>query len=329
MHACISILLLLSLFPSVVWTGDRPYIAVVEKVAGAVGFYTEDGKELCQVKIGQFPHEAVLSKDGNFLYVSDNGTLWMTDEGQGGNTISIVDVIAMKKVGEINLGDFHRPHGIALIPGSNNLLSTTERPFGLVMIDPIARKVVRDYDVKGKSPHMVIPSPDGKWACVSNTDSNTVAAIELQTGNVKLISTGARPQGGVISPDGNRLYVVNTGANQISIIDLHQKEVIGNIATGKGPGRITITPDGKTLIYNLQFEPGVGFVDLDSCKQVTMVQLSGRPLSLTMTSDGRRVFAGVQDQDKVFFISTQERKIERIVNTPKNSGPDPVIPLER
>ena len=329
MNACISILLFLSLFPSNVWAGDRPYIAVVEKIAGAVGFYTEDGKELSQVKIGQFPHEAVLSKDGNFLYVSDNGALWMTDEGQGGNTISIVDAIAMKKVGEINLGNFYRPHGIAFIPGSSNLLSTTERPYGLVMIDPITRKVVRDYDVKGKSPHMVIPTPDGKWAFVSNTDSNTVAAIELQTGNVKLISTGARPQGGVISPDGKRLYVVNTGANQISIIDIQQKKVIGTIVTGKGPGRIAITPDGKTLIYNLQFEPGVGFADVDSCKQVTMVQLSGRPLSLTMTSDGRRVFAGVQDQDKVFFISTKERKIERVVNTPKNSGPDPAIPLER
>lgn len=323
-----SAIIFLSLLPPVTWAADRPYIAVVEKISGNVGFYTEDGKELCHVKVGNFPHEAVLSKDGNFLYVSDNGALWMTDEGEGGNTISIVDVHAMKKVGEIDLGHFRRPHGIAQIPGSGNLLATTERPYGLVMIDPVARKVVRDYDVKGKSPHMVTPTPDGEWAFVSNVDSNTVAAVELRTGKVQLIPTGARPQGSVLSPDGNRLYVVNTGSNQISIIDIKQKEIVGTIATGKGPGRITITPDGKTLVYNLQFDPGIGFANVASGKQVATIPLSGRPLSLTMTRDGRRVFAGIQDQDKVVFISVPERKIERVVEIPKGSGPDPTIPLE-
>lgn len=306
-----------------------PYVAVIEKIAGAVGFYTEDGRQLGQVKVGSFPHEAVLSRDGHLLYVSVNGVLWMTEDGLGANTIAVVDVRAMKKVGDIDLGRFHRPHGLALVPGSDCLLATTERPFGLVTVDLAARKVVRDYDVRGKSPHMVIPAPGSEWAFVSNTDSESVAAIELRTGQVKLIATGARPQGGVLSPDGSRLYVVNTGANRISIIDVKAQEVVGAIPTGKGPGRIAMTPDGKTLVYNLQFEPGVGFADVAAGKQVATVPLSGRPLSLTMTRDGRRVFAGVQDQDKVFFISVPERRIERVVETPRGSGPDPAIPLEK
>src|SRR5438046_8138299 len=89
----------------------HPYIAVVEKVAGAVGFYDESGGQLGQVKVGSFPHEAVLSRDGRLLYVSDNGVLWMTEDKMGTNTISVVDVRAMKKVDQIDLGRFHRPHG--------------------------------------------------------------------------------------------------------------------------------------------------------------------------------------------------------------------------
>src|SRR4029077_8466053 len=77
---------------------DRPYLAVIEKVAGAVGFYSEDGTQLGLVKVGAFPHEAVLSRDGRFLYVSDNGVLWMTEDALGSNVISVVDVTAMKKV---------------------------------------------------------------------------------------------------------------------------------------------------------------------------------------------------------------------------------------
>ena len=192
--------LVLMAWPANAWPADAvPYLAVVEKAAGAVGFYSEDGRLLGETKVGSFPHEAVLAPDGR-LYVSDNGVLWMTEDKEGTNTISVVDVRSMKTVDRIDLGRFHRPHGIALLPGTNRLLATTERPAGLIVVDPVARKVVRDYDVKGKSPHMVIPLPGGEWAFVSDTDSDAVAAIELRTGNVKLISTGARPQGGVLSP---------------------------------------------------------------------------------------------------------------------------------
>ncbi len=279
------------------------------------------------MKVGTHPHEAVLSKDGRLLFVTDNGILWMTEEGGGGNTISIVDVRSRRRVGTIVLGRFHRPHGIAWVPGHERLLITVERPFGLVAVDPAMRKVARDYDVKGRSPHMVVPGPDGEWAYVSNTDSDAVAAVHLQTGQVKLIPTAARPQGGVISRDGTRLYVVNTDANRISIIDLRTGEMARTIPTGKGPGRIAMTPDGKTLVYNLQFEPGVGFADIASGRQTAVLPVSGRPLSLTMTYDGRRAFAGIQDQDRVVFISVPNRRIERVVETPKASGPDPVIPL--
>ena len=308
---------------------ERPYIAVVLKAAGAVGFFTEDGKQLAIVKVGSFPHEAVLSRDGRFLYVSVNGVLWMTEDSQGANTIAIVDVREMKKAGEIDLGSFHRPHGIAFLPGSDALLATTERPFGLVMVDTKARRVVRDFDVKGKGPHMVMPTLDGQRAFVSDTDSDAVAVVRMTNGETQLIKTGAKPQGGVFSVDGNRLFVTNNDGNQISVIDTRTLQVVGTIATGKGPARIAITPDGKELVYNLQFDPGVGFADIASAKQVASVGLSGRPLSLTMTRDGRRAFAGIQDQDKVVFISVQGRRIERIIETPKGSGPDPAIPLER
>lgn len=308
---------------------ERPYIAVVFKVAGAVGFFSEDGRRLATVKVGKFPHEAALSQDGRFLYVSDNGVLWMTEDSAGANTISIVDVQAMKKTGEIDLGRFHRPHGIALIPGSDLLVATTERPFGLVMVDTRTRKVVRDFDVQGKSPHMVMPAVHGDRVFVSDTGSGAVAAIQINTGDTKLIHTAAGPQGGVFSPDGTRLYVANNEGNQISVIDTQALSLIGAIPTGKGPARIAITPDGKTLVYNLQFEPAVGFADVASGKQIAEVPLSGRPLSLTMTRDGRRAFAGIQDQDKVVFVSVPDRRIERIVDTPKGSGPDPAIPLPR
>ncbi|HEV2445887.1 MAG TPA: beta-propeller fold lactonase family protein, partial [Candidatus Sulfopaludibacter sp.] len=299
---------------------------VVEKVAGAVGFYTVDGRQLGLVKVGPFPHEAVLSADGRTLFVSVNGVLWMTEDAQGANTIAVVDVATMRKTADIDLGRFHRPHGLALL-GDGRLLATIERPFGLILVDPRERRVVRDYDVKGKSPHMVIPTPDGGRAFVSDVDSDSVAAIRLADGTARTIATGAHPQGGVFSADGRFLYMTNTEGSQISIIDAGAAAVVGNIPTGKGPARIALAPGGRMLVYNLQFEPAVGFADIATRHQIAAVPLPGRPLSLTLSPDGRRAFAGLQEVDKIAIISVAERKLERVLDLPKGSGPDVVLAL--
>ena len=67
-------------------------LAIVEKKAGKVGFYTEEGRRLGEVQVGPYPHEMAFSPDHRLLYVTDNGMLWMTDPGEGGNSISIIDV---------------------------------------------------------------------------------------------------------------------------------------------------------------------------------------------------------------------------------------------
>src|ERR1035441_8091293 len=87
-------------------------LAVVEKKAGKVGFYTVEGKRTGEVQIGAFPHEMVFSPGRRVLYV--------TDKGEGGNTITIIDVAARKKAGAIDLGSNRRPHGMAVLPTANS-----------------------------------------------------------------------------------------------------------------------------------------------------------------------------------------------------------------
>lgn len=300
---------------------------VVEKVAGQVGFYSPEGKRLAGAKVGTHPHEIVLSLDGKHAYVSDNGILWMTYAGEGGNTISIVDVKARSRVGVIDLGKHRRPHGMTIVPKTGQLLSTTENPDGLVLVDPVQKKVLRFYDVKGADPHMVMLGPGAEYAYVSNTGTGTVAAVHLASGNVKLIPVDARPQGGVLSADGKLLYITNSEGNSISIIDTAKNERVGTIATGQGPGRVVLTPDGKTLVYNLQQGSGAGFADVASRKEVKRISLPGKPLSLTASTDGKFAYAGLQAEDKIAVISIGERRLLRVVDTPKGAGPDPVLVL--
>ena len=169
--------------------------AAVEKVSGHVGFFDADGNFLKEVRIGGHPHEMVFSPDGRYLYTTDNGVLWMTETGQGGNTVSIVDTRSQTLARTIDLGKYRRPHGIDVDPKTGNLLVTTELPSMLLLVDPRARKVVKEVDVKGKAPHLVKLAAGGPWAYTSNTDTGTVSAVNLQTGEVKVIPVGERPQG--------------------------------------------------------------------------------------------------------------------------------------
>lgn len=306
---------------------QKPALAVVEKIAGAVGFYTAEGKRIAGVQVGKHPHEIVLSPDKRRLYVSDNGILWMTEPGEGGNTISVIEAGSMKKAGVIDLGPYRRPHGMDLHPKTGRLVVTIGNPDGLLLIDPVNRKVLRKYDIQGADPHMVLLGRDGAWAYVSNTATDTLAAVHLESGKVKLIPTDKRPQGAALSHDGKIIYLTNSDGNSIAIIDADRKERIGAIATGKGPGRIALTPEGNTLVYNLQPGEAVGFADVNTRKQTAVIPLGGRPLSLTLSPDGRFAYAGVQDQDKVFVISVPGRKIVQVIETPKGSGPDPALPL--
>src|SRR5260370_4416940 len=307
--------------------GQQADLAVVQKVAGSVGLYTNECKFISDVKDGEHPHEAVLSPDKRLLYVTDNGILWMTYKGEGGNTISIVDVKARKKVGVVDLGTNRRPHGIDLDPKTGHLVATTENPWGLVLVDPVARKVIRKYDVKGEAPHMVRLGPDSRIAYVSNTNSGTLAAVNLETGETKTIPTGDRPQGTVFSRDQKTMYVANSEADTISIVDVDKFQVTGTIQTGKWPCRLAVAPDGKRLVYALQTSEAVGFADLETRKEVKQVPLGGKLLSLTLSSDGRYAYSSAQELDKIFVVSLAERKLVRTIETPKGSGPDPVIAL--
>jgi len=300
-------------------------LAVGLKISNSIAFFSLKGEPIASVPVGTRPHEVVLSPDGKNLYVADNGMLWMTDKGPGGNTISIVDLLHHRKIGVIDLGEHRRPHGLGVLPRTGNLVVTVENPDGLLLVDPKARTVLRTFDTRGTSPHMLTVGADGEYVYVSNARSGNVSAVHLATGKVTLIPTGARPQGGVISADGRTFYVTNSDENSISIIDLESKKVVGTIATGKGPGRVVLSPDGKQLFYNLEPDQAVGFADVAARRQTSVVRLPGPPLSLVPSRDGKRIYSGIQSQDTVVVLSVDDHRIVGSFKTPHESGPDAVL----
>ncbi len=323
-------LLLLSLsFPAMPLLAQQTILLVGQKGSNSVGFYTADGKLLATVPAGKHPHEMVISQDGRYAYTTDNGTMVIEEAGEGNNTVSVIDIRARKRTAVISLGRYYRPHGIDMDPATGNLLVTTEKPARLLIIDPKTRKIMKTYDPKGKTPHIVTAGKEGKWAYVSNAGSGTVSAIELATGKLTSIPVGTRPEGSTLSKDGARLYVANRSSDQISIIDTATKKNIGSIKTGKQPVRVQLTPDQKSIVYGLADGHAIGFADLAQGKEVAEVPTDGeRVVSMHISPDGKWAMVGTEEGDSVYMVDIARRKRYRKFSVPKGSSPDPVLAVE-
>lgn len=303
-------------------------LVVVEKKASEVGFYTSAGERVAGVAVGETPHEMALDPNGRYLYVSDNGVLWMDYQGPGGNTISIIDLATRRKVGVIPTGKYHRPHGMSIDPATRRMIVTSENPDSLFLVDLDSRSVIEAYDNGGKAPHMVMFDRAGEWAFASNTNSDNIGAVRIGFGDVETIPGCDRPQGGVLTKDGSRYYVTCSDSATIQAIDVAARRAVGEIRTGAGVNRVVLTPDEKTLVYSIGGDgTQLGFADVSSMKETGRVDLGGSPLSCSLSKDGRYAFAGVQDNDEIYVASVGERKIVQVIKTPEGHGPDPVMEI--
>jgi len=196
----------------------EPILLVSQKADKSVAWYTLGGEMLAETAVSDHPHEIVRSPDGSRLYVTDNGVMQIENAGEGGNKVSIIDLDAREKTAEIDLGKWHRPHGIDLC-SDGTLLVTSENPDQLLVIDVDEKLIVHEYPTGGETPHIVHCSPDSTTAYVSNSRSRTVAKIDIASGEHELIETGARPEGSTLSNDGSKLYVAHRDADKIVILD--------------------------------------------------------------------------------------------------------------
>jgi YVTN family beta-propeller protein len=320
---------LLPLLPFAFALAAHAELLVLHKGHSSLGFYSDQGQLLATVPVGRHPHEMVFSPDGRYAYTTDNGTMRIEQEGTGGNTVSIIDLKERRKVGEISTGEFRRPHGIDILRTTGQILVSTELPDQLLLIDPAQRKVVKTWPTGGKTAHMVVATPDGAYAFISNSVSANVSALDLKTGKVTLIPTGARPEGSVVSKDGKRVYVCNRDGSQLSVIDTAKLAVIQTIKTSPGPVRIALTPDERYAVYGLLDPRAVEWVDTKTGKIAGRVDLPaalGQVVSLHLSHDGKTAYAANENMDTVYAVSLADKKIVHSFKTPKGYSPDPVVP---
>src|SRR6202790_100907 len=135
------------------------------------------------IAVGGRPRPFVVSKDGRTMYVA-------VSDLHGFNIVDIPEQKVTQRVempsehpGPPRPREFETPdtatHGLALSPDESELWVTSLLDDCIYIYDVKAKKITGRLNT-GSGPNWVVFSPDGKYGCVSNTDTDDVSIFNVK-----------------------------------------------------------------------------------------------------------------------------------------------------
>lgn len=257
---------------------------------------------VARVPAGNDPHEVAVSDDGKTAYISNYS---------GGNTISVVDLVAQKALPPIDLGALRQPHGLDFAGGK--LYFTAEAAKVVGRYDPATQKIDWVVGTGQDRTHMVIVSKDLKTVLTSNVSSSTISIIEqaapgqgrgpggLPGGAGRVGGRGGPGNGppGGGPPGGGRGPGRGPGAPDWTVT---------NIPVGRGSEGFDLSPDGKQLWVANASDGTISVIDLAAKKVVQTLPSTGNANRLKFTPDGKYVFVSDLNGNDLLIIDAAARK---------------------
>ncbi|MCV7368359.1 hypothetical protein CRI77_09415 [Mycolicibacterium duvalii] len=215
------------------------------------------------IAVGFRPSAAVVSPDGQRLYVANAGS----------RTVSVINTSTGRKIDANPRNIFSTSISVGSSPGALALSSDGKRLYvantgsGTVSvintdtyarIDANPRNIFSTTITVGSSPSALAYGPDGRLY-VANRGSKTVSVIDTATNTVvdtnpstsgkQSISVGTSPSALALGPDG-RLFVANSGSGTVSVINTNDYSVATIFTVGMQPSGMTLGADGRLYVTN-------------------------------------------------------------------------------
>jgi YVTN family beta-propeller protein len=317
--------------PAPVSARPRVTAFILHKRAETLGSYDADtGRKRGEpIAVGPKPHEMVASADGKRLYITNYGVDRFTDVAAGAHSLSVVNVAASKKEASIELGRYHRPHGIER-GRSGRLYVTTDFPPAVLVIDPEIRtgpKILAAIELDQLLPHMLALTADEHHVYVANSGSGSVTALQVGTQAERQAATtiklGGIPMGLALSPDERSLYVATRDGNQVAVIDTPTNRVRATVPLAGQPVRVRITASGSYLVASLLEAGEVAVIDARALRLVHRFPVGARAEGLTLDALGGFGYVSVQGENKVVKFSLFDWKPVLEIKTA--AAPDPIL----
>ncbi len=258
-------------------SGLTGILVVLNKAEASVSLLDAGtGRELAKVIVGSGPHEVAISPDGTTAVVANYG------QRSEGNTLTVIDLAAMRVTGTIELGDYHRPHGIQYFPDGKRVAVTAEVEQAVIIVDVEQATVDTVVKTEQDISHMLVLSPDASRIYVSSIRSGTMTAIDVAAGAViGTVATGAGAEGLDISPDGTEIWVGNRADDTLSIVDTRTLAITATVPCPGFPIRVKFTTDGKHVLVSNATAGAVAVFDAAGRVEIKRIAMQSKAVDNT------------------------------------------------
>lgn len=303
-------------------------VLILHKGDDSLGIYDENSGKLVQkIPTGAKPHEFTVGHDRRFAFVSNYGVDSWTEDKQGGNTLTVIDLAARRPAGEIPLGQYHRPHGIHL-GRSGRLYVTCDFPAALAVVDSRRQRLLYAIPVSGRLPHMVAVTADERQAWTADSGSGTVSVIDLRARRQRgSIEVGGVPMGIALTPDEKTLLVGTRTANQVVVVDAVTNTVRRRIGVAGQPSRVVVSPDGRFAYTTLMESGEVAVIDLGSLEEVKRARAGSHAEGIRLDAEGGTLFVSAQGDNRTVRFRLPDLEVMTVYETA--ARPDPVFLLRQ
>jgi len=272
-------------------------------------------KVIASMPSGPDPHEVIASSDGKFAFVSNYG-------GGAYNTLTVVDLVAQKTIGPVDLGALRGPHGLTFVGGK--VWFTAEAAKVVGSYDPASKKIDWVMGTGQNRTHMLYVSEDLKWIVTSNVSSATMTFIDQHNAGPRadwdetVVPVGKGAEGFDVTPNGKELWAANAQDGTISVIDLGTRKVVQTLAANvMGANRLKFTPDGKLALVSSLRDADLAIFDVSGRRELKRVKIGHGAAGIEMQPDGSRAFVACTPDGYVVVVDLKSLEVSGHIDAGK------------
>ncbi|TFC09888.1 phosphoesterase [Cryobacterium algoritolerans] len=278
-----------------------------------------------QTNLGDLPLNSALSPDGKTLIVTNNG--------QGTQSLQVVDVAAGAVVQTIPYAS----------PESLYMGLAWSKDGTKAFASAAANSKIRTYSfahgvlTEGASLPLPTTTPDGTALnlfpaglaltgdgtrlVVADQLADAVSIIDLATGAVATTPVGHRPLSVTLAADGLTAYVTNQGAATVSVVSLTSAPIVtGTLEAGLHPNKSVLAPDGGHLYVADGDADAISAIDL-AAGTTSSISVSpskdspvgSNPTGLALNTDGSKLFVSNSGNNDVAIIDLGSQTVDGVV----------------
>lgn len=277
-----------------------------------------------KIPVGRFPHNLSVSPDSRWLAVAD----------RLGNTVTIVDPIAMKQLSRIRVGK--QPHDLVWHPDSGTLFVGHERDTYISRIEAGTWRILPPLIV-GVPQHdlAIVPSrPTELYFSVTNSEQwDHLRVYDLATSAVTKIKV-QDVHDVFFTPDESEVWTTSSGfidvhSDRIVITDPARKEMKQEIRlTGRYPfhtmkkGRdgAFFPPAGMPMLLSDHAGPSLMFINAAERRIASATKLGEQPFHTTYDPLGGRLLVTSNVAGEVAVISLATREVQQRIKVTAPHG---------